>query len=186
MKVFDLLDDKTRPKAPPIPGATLAHRMTGKKLAMIHEMHVVALDETRAMMDMVEAGEIAAGELAEHIGSLELLKNYRAFGNLCGRECQFLDFHHRAEDEEFFPVLHANGDEGMKRVVERLGDEHRIIGQILDELSANVALILTQPGPDTFSVTKTTFDVLYKVIRSHFSYEQAELEEALGFYSIPL
>lgn len=53
MKVFDLLDDKTRPKAPPIPGATLAHRMTGKKLAMIHEMHVVALDETRAMMDMI-------------------------------------------------------------------------------------------------------------------------------------
>ncbi|WP_245500081.1 hemerythrin domain-containing protein [Rhizobium leguminosarum] len=186
MKVFALLDDKTRPKAPPIPGATLAHRMTGRKLAMIHEMHIVALDETMAMMDMVEAGEIAAGELAEHIDSLELLKNYRAFGSLCGRECQFLDFHHRTEEEEFFPVLHANGDEGMKRVVERLADEHRIIGQILDELSANVALILTQPGPDTFSVTKTTFDVLYKVIRSHFSYEQAELEEALGFYSIPL
>jgi hemerythrin-like domain-containing protein len=186
MNIFDLFDDSTRPKAPPIAGATLEHRLAGRKLAFIHEMHIAALDETKAMMEKVQADELQAVRLADHIGSLQLVQNYRMFGNLCGRECQFLDFHHTSEDREIFPTLRTMGGEGLKNVIDRLAAEHVVVHELLEQLADQVVDIQAEPGPRTFAKAKKTFDLLYKTIRSHFEYEQSELEEALGFYEIPL
>lgn len=185
MNIFDLLDENSRPKAPPIPGATPTHRKAGKKLAMIHDMHIAALDETREMMEKVAAGEALLGDLANQISSMELANNYRQFGNLCGRECQFLDFHHTSEDTEIFPIIEENGSAGLKRVIERLAEEHLVVARLLENLAHNVIEMRDQPGPETFASTKKTFELLYKVVRSHFQYEQTELEEAIGFYAIP-
>ena len=185
MNVFDIFDENTRPKAPPIPGATPAHRAAGKKLAMIHGMHLSALDETQAMMERVVAGEHQVGDLAEQINSMKLMGNYRQFGNLCGRECRFLDFHHMSEDNEFFPVIYANGGDGLKRVIARLTEEHLLVHELLESLATNVSDLLAQPGADTFARTQGTFTLLSRLVRSHFDYEQTELEEALGFYAVP-
>ena len=186
MTVVYLLDDATRPKAPAIPGAGAEHRRVGGRLKLIHGMHLAALDETKALMERVEAGECGADRLAAQLDSTEMLSNYRAFGNLCGRECQILDFHHTAEDTEIFPLLYSNGSVGLKRVIDRFAQEHLIVHQLLENLAANVLDIRDRPGPATFAAAKETFSLLYKVVRSHFAYEETELEEALGFYQVPL
>lgn len=184
MNVFDLLDDDTRPKAPPIPQASAADRVAGKRLALIHDMHLNALDETRAMMERVEAGQLNADTFAAQIDNLDMMRNYARFGNLCGRECEFLNFHHSAEDEDIFPVISARASDGIKRVVERLKQEHEVIHQLLISLARNAAAIKSNPGHETFEDARETFILLDRVIRSHFSYEQTELEDALGFYGV--
>jgi iron-sulfur cluster repair protein YtfE (RIC family) len=182
----DLLDGSTRPKANRIKEISSRQRQSGKRLAMIHAMHIAALDETKEMMERVEALEADTSELAEKLASLEMVRNYRKFGNLCGRECQFLDFHHRSEDEQIFPLLTAKGDDSMKRVVDRLMQEHAIVHELLVDLDRNVKAIAQHPSAGTFAAAKQTFEELYRFVRSHFGYEEGELEEALGFFDVPL
>src|SRR5690606_7177264 len=50
---IDLLDPSTRPKAPRIEGATDAHRRRGRRLAMIHEMHLRQMAHVRQVMEHV-------------------------------------------------------------------------------------------------------------------------------------
>jgi iron-sulfur cluster repair protein YtfE (RIC family) len=184
MNVFDLFDESQRPKAPPIRGATEQHRSVGRRLAAIHAMHLSALDETKEMMERVQQGEAAATDLAEQVTSLELLDNYRRFGNLCGRECQFLDFHHTSEDNEIFPAIAQNGGEEFKRVIERLTEEHAVIHRLLETLAMNVDNLRTEPSSANFARTRDTFEALYRAVGSHFNYEQTELEEAIGHYGL--
>ena len=127
-----------------------------------------------------------ASDLASKIASLELIKNYRDFGNLCGRECQFLDFHHTSEDEQIFPLLVAKGDDSLKRVVNRLMQEHTIVHELLLTLDEDVRAIMQKPCSETFAAAKQTFEQLYRFVRSHFGYEEGELEEALGFFDVAL
>lgn len=153
---------------------------------MIHAMHIAALDETKAMMERVEASQTDASDLASKIESLELVANYRDFGNLCGRECQFLDFHHNSEDTQVFPLVSAKGDDSLRRVVDRLTQEHTIVHELLVDLDRHVRAIARDPSSKTFAAAKRTFELLYKFVRSHFGYEEGELEEALGFFEVPL
>ncbi len=184
MNVFDLFDESQRPKAPAIRGATEEHRSAGRKLAMIHNMHLSALDETKAMIDRIQHGENAAENLAAHVTSLQLWENYRKFGNLCGRECQYLDFHHRSEDTEIFPAIAQSGSDGLRRVIARLTQEHSVIHQLLETLAMNVADLWSDPNAANFALTRETFEVLDRAIRSHFGYEQTELQEAIGYYNV--
>jgi hypothetical protein len=71
-------------------------------------------------------------------------------------------------------------------VVERLGAEHDVIHQLLEEFETRVAALIADPSPDTFARVKEAFEMLEKVVKSHFGYEQTELEEALGFMNVPL
>lgn len=181
-----ILDDRDRPKAPPIAGATPEHRKAGGRLRLIHKMHIAALDETRQMMEFVEAGQAGVDGLASHIDTMGLTANIRSFGSLCGRECQFLEFHHTAEDQEIFPVLYGEGSEGLRRVIERLSLEHGLVHRLIERLAANVEGIKKDPTPQTFAIAKDTFARLYDVVISHFGYEEGELEEALGYHGVAL
>ncbi len=180
-----LLDDTTRPKAPKIEGITPAQRVAGKRLALIHEHHLEQMNEVRWVMEQVEAGEQSAETLLEAISSLQMAANYRVFGNLCGRECQMLTLHHTIEDQSIFPVLHQ-GSDGLRKVVDRLSQEHSIIHQLLQALEDKAVNAVREPGRETFAALKAAFLALDRVVRSHFGYEQEELEEALGYFGIPL
>lgn len=186
LKRDDALDESTRPHADKIEGVTPRQRAVGGRLAMIHAMHINALDETKEMMERVEAFEISASDVADKIASLELVANYRDFGNLCGRECQFLNFHHAAEDTRIFPILLRKGDDSVKLVVERLMEEHAFVHRLLIELDSHVQAIAKRPDRDNFIAAKEAFRRLYDFVRSHFRYEETQLEEALGVFDIPL
>ncbi len=180
-----LLDDATRPKAPWIEGITEAQRRRGKGLALIHDYHLAQMNEVRWMMEQVEAGEQSAATLVDAISSMQMAANYRIFGNLCGRECHMLKLHHTIEDESIFPVL-REGSDGLRSVVERLSEEHAIVHQLLERLHAHAIKAVQEPGGETFAAVKAAFLALDRVVRSHFGYEQEELEEALGHFAVPL
>jgi len=180
-----LLDDSTRPKTPKIEGITPAQRLQGKRLALIHAFHLEQMNEVRWVMEQVEAGEQSAAALADAISAMQMAGNYRLFGNLCGRECQMLTLHHAIEDQSMFPAL-RHGSDGLRKVVDRLSEEHSIIHRLLQALEAAAVNAVTEPGRETFAEVKAAFLALERVVHSHFGYEQTELEEALGYYDVPL
>lgn len=183
--LIDLLDNDTRPKAPKIEGVTEAQRRHGRRLAQIHEMHLHQMAYVREVMEQIEAGEKAPEALGEAIDELQMLNYYRAFGNLCGQECQMLTFHHTAEDEYIFPVL-MKGSHGLRKVVERLAAEHEVIHNLLEEFEMRAEALFVDPSPEQFRRVKEIFETLEKGVKSHFGYEQSELEEALGYMNVPL
>jgi hypothetical protein len=180
-----LLDDSTCPKAPKIEGITPAQRQQGQRLALIHEYHLEQMNEVRWVMEQVEAGEQSAATLLEAISSMPMATNYRLFGNLCGRECRMLTLHHTIEDHSMFPAL-RHGSDGLRKVVDRLSQEHLIIHQLLEALHDKAVNAVSEPGRETFVGLKAAFLALERVVRSHFGYEQGELEEALGYFDVPL
>ena len=178
-----VLDETTRPKAPKINGITDAQRRQGQQLAMIHRMHLQQIEQVEAIMAQIEAGNTKAHQVAEAVAGLEMIRNYRLFGNLCGQECQLLTFHHTAEDRQIFPAL-MQGSEGLRRVVERLMYEHTIIHALLEELETRAVALLQSPEQDNFTALSETFRQLAATVRSHFGYEETELEEAIGYHGI--
>lgn len=178
------LDEGTRPKAPRIEGATDAHRRRGRHLADIHRMYLAEIEEVGRILTRVETGEKEASELAGAVQGLEMAQNYRVFGTLCGRECHVLTIHHTIEDRQLFPVLAARGDDGLRAVVQRLREEHLVVHELIERLEEAAMALMTSPGPDTFADARGTFRALERVVRSHFGYEETELEEALGYHGV--
>jgi iron-sulfur cluster repair protein YtfE (RIC family) len=176
-----LLDDSKRPKAPKIETITPSQRRHGRRLALYHNIHREQLQEVASFMARVET-DIA--QVAAKISDLHMRNNYKMFGNLCGQECQMLTFHHDAEQSQVFPILHEQGSNGLKKVVERLIAEHAVVHELIEELEAAANVALKLPNAETFSNLKEIFEVLNKVVRSHFGYEETELEEALGVIDV--
>jgi hypothetical protein len=178
------VDYGTRPKAPKIEGATDEHRRRGRHLADVHKMYLRDIDEVGHILTQVESGARQASELAEAVQGLEMARNYRVFGTLCGRECHVLTIHHTIEDRQLFPVLAARGSTGLRAVVQRLQEEHLVVHELIERLEDAAMALMTAPGPDTFAEARETFRALERVVRSHFGYEETELEEALGYHGI--
>ncbi len=181
-----LLDDATRPKAPKIKGITPEQRQLGKRLALFHRHHLQQLHAVIHVMQRVEAGEDALARLGSEISDMQMASNYRHFGNLCGQECQVLTFHHSIEDQHIFPLLQESGSNGLKKVIERLREEHLVIHRALDALEAGAVAAIRKPGTETFAPLKAMLLQLEKLVKSHFGYEETELEEALGHFGIEI
>lgn len=178
------VDYGTRPKAPKIEGATPEHRRRGRHLADVHRMYLSDIDEVGRILTEVETGEREAADLAEAVQGLEMALNYRVFGTLCGRECHVLTIHHTIEDRQLFPFLAARGDDGLRAVVRRLKEEHLVVHELIERLEEAAIKLMNVPGPDTFTEARETFRALERVVRSHFGYEETELEEALGYHGV--
>jgi hypothetical protein len=194
------LDDATRPLAPRIEGASDLHRAHGKRLTLFHRYHLQQLAQLRRALDDLEkgAGEtdalardalardaLARDALAKQVGSMAMIENYRRFGSLCGQECQLLTLHHTIEDQEIFPHL-RNASDGLRKVIDRLSAEHVIVHELLVRLQEATRLFAREPGTEALASLRRVYEALERVVISHFGYEERELEEALGFYGIPL
>jgi predicted glycoside hydrolase/deacetylase ChbG (UPF0249 family) len=176
------LKEAERPKAPPIEGVTDLQRRQGRQLAAIHRMHLMQMGQVRKMMQDIASGSVAPAALAQALPEMEMTRNYRQFGTLCGQECQFLDYHHGAEEHRVFPHLEGRGSDGLRAVIDKLRQEHEVVHALLERLYADAVRLVQSPGADAFEEAKATFEALERVVRSHFGYEEDELEEALGVY----
>lgn len=103
------LDEAARPKAPPVPEATDMHREQGRQLAAIHRHYLMEMAQIGAVLARIEAREAPPEHLKRIVPSLDMAENFRAFGSLCGRECQVLKFHHDIEATHMFPRVEAAG-----------------------------------------------------------------------------
>jgi iron-sulfur cluster repair protein YtfE (RIC family) len=174
-----LLDNASRPKAPKIEGLSLAQRARGRRLGWYHDLHRAQLGEVRDAMERLDAEG-----LRDKVAALQMSANYRIFGNLCGQECQMLTGHHSIEDAHMFPLLHHAGSEGLRKVVERLMAEHLVVHELIEGLESAAQALADTPTTENFTKAKAAFSDLEKCVRSHFGYEETELEEALGMIDV--
>ena len=174
-----LLDDSKRPKSPKVEGLNAFQRARGQRLKWFHDHHRAQLSE---VADALETLDAAA--LSQQVNKLDMSANIRMFGNLCGAECQMLTGHHTIEDIHMFPLLHEEGSAGLKKVVERLMAEHLVVHELIEELEQRAWACLQNPSSKTFAAAKKTFLDLNTCVRSHFGYEETELEDALSVIDV--
>ena len=182
------LDDATRPRAPELPGATEAHRASGRHLAAIHRMHLGELGRVREPLERfiaaAGADENAGREIAARLDDLTMRDNILRFGAICGQACQMLEAHHTIEDQAIFPHLRRHAP--IRAVVERLAAEHVTVHALIERLAETARAAIAAPKPETLAALREVYDALERVILSHFGYEERELDTALGYFGVEL
>ncbi|MCI5039635.1 MAG: hemerythrin domain-containing protein [Donghicola eburneus] len=176
------LNEAARPKAPKVSGATDAHRRQGRQLAAIHRHYLMEMAQIGAVLERIEAGDSPPKHLKKIVLNLEMADNFRAFGSLCGRECQVLKFHHDIEGADMFPRIQAAGGGMFKQVVAKLLAEHEVVHELIVRLDNAADALIEDPSDDNFHQAAATYRKLEEIVRSHFGYEETELAEAIGFY----
>ena len=180
-----LPDDTTRPLAPRIIGVSPGQRRHGRRLSLFHEMHLREMSRVRRAMEQVFAANGSAEDLLTTISSMQMVSNMNQFGNLCGATCQILTGHHSIEDYHLFPHLLGKSD-GLNKVVARLQAEHLVIHDLLVNLAQAATALIQGPSGAYAKDLRASFGQLEGFVKSHFGYEQTELEEAIGFYNIEI
>ena len=176
------LDEAARPKAPPVPEATDIHRRQGGQLAAIHRHYLREMGQIGAVLARIEARDAPPEQLKQLVLSLDMAENFRAFGSLCGRECQVLKFHHDIKSTDMFPRIEAAGGGRFREVVAKLKAEHEVVHELIIRLSRAADALAASPSEANFVAAGNTFRKLEEVVRSHFGYEETELAEAIGYY----
>lgn len=176
------LDEATRPKAPIVPEAKDIHRRQGQQLAAIHSQYLREMAQIGAILTRIEAGDAPPEHLKRIVVSLDMAENFRAFGSLCGRECQVLKFHHDIEGADMFPRIEAAGGGMFGEVVAKLKAEHEVVHELIVRLGRAADKLAEEPSEANFAQAARTFRKLEEVVRSHFGYEETELAEAIGYY----
>lgn len=176
------IDEAARPEAPKVPAATDMHRRQGRQLAAIHRHYLMEIAQIGAVLARIQAKDTPPENLKQIVLSLDMAENFRAFGSLCGRECQVLKFHHDIEGAEMFPRIEAAGGGMFREVVTKLLSEHEVVHELILRLARAADTLAKDPSDANFVQAAKVFRQLEKVVRSHFGYEETELAEAIGYY----
>ncbi|MEY8880940.1 hemerythrin domain-containing protein [Donghicola sp. XS_ASV15] len=176
------LDEAARPLAPKVPAATDMHRRQGRQLAAIHRHYLMEMAQIGAVLARIEAGDTPPKDLKRIVLSSDMAENFRAFGSLCGRECQVLKFHHDIEGSDMFPRIKAAGGGVFQEIIAKLLSEHEVVHELIIRLDRAADALIAEPSEDNFARASDTYRKLEEVVRSHFGYEETELAEAIGFY----
>jgi hypothetical protein len=88
--------------------------------------------------------------------------------------------------ENLSTAQRQQGSGGLRKVVERRAGEHLVIQELLDELEAGSSAALQTSTPEAYATLRATFKTLDTCVRSHFGYEETELEDALGVIDVGL
>ncbi len=180
------LDEVARPKAPLVPEATNAHRRQGRQLAAIHSHYLREMAQIGAVLTRIETRDAPPEHLKRIVLALDMAENFRAFGSLCGRECQVLKFHHDIEGADMFPRIESAGGGMFREVVAKLKAEHQVVHELIVRLGLAADELVNDPSETNFAQAAKTYRKLEEVVRSHFGYEETELAEAIGYYLGPI
>lgn len=93
-----------------------------------------------------------------------------------------LNMHHNIEEQDMFPRLENAGNTGIAAVVAKLREEHRVVHALIERLYDVAVTLVDAPSREAYAEVKSVFEQLEAVVRSHFKYEETELEEALGVF----
>ncbi|MFC3705354.1 hemerythrin domain-containing protein [Devosia honganensis] len=180
---IEFLDDATRPPAPRLEGLTPAQRAAGEHLKQIHDHLRANMVTLGKLIERANAGTVSPAEVAAQTGNLEMVSNFRRFGNLCGQYCQFVHTHHSIEDAHLFPALAQQGPV-FKAIADRLRAEHVVVHELLLRLIDALNALAGEPTPERFEDTKLVYHALEKVLLSHLGYEEDAMGDALGYFGI--
>ena len=180
-----VLDEASRPTAPePAPEVSFTARgiAVGRHLVDVHDHYRGELRELRGLLDRVTRGVITAGQARGELNRFALRANNWALGGVCQRQCVSFAEHHTAEDGSIFPHL-GSRQHSLQDVLDRLDLEHRVIGEVLEEI--DTALVHLARNPTEIGPITEAVDLLTDTMLSHFAYEERELIAPLaqhGFY----
>jgi hypothetical protein len=178
-------DESTRPTAaqPADAAPTARGASAGQHLLEVHDHYRRELTQLRDVLDQVRAGSLGAGAARSELNDMAVRANTWVLGSVCQSYCLALTQHHSMEDAAVFPHL-GSQDQGLRAVVDRLGQEHRAIHDLLESVDA--ALVELVSAPDDLSTVQDAVDALTEALLSHFAYEEHELVGPLsrhGFYA---
>ena len=176
------IDETKRPRSPELPGVGEHQRRLGKRLAVIHAAYLTQLSQVELLLDAIQGGTAAPQALLERLRTLEMAENLRLFGNLCGRECHVLGMHHTIEEQMMFPGLASRTGNALSPVLEQLRAEHRVVHDLLGRLEFAADRLVRSPDEASMARCTREFRALVAAVRSHFAYEETELEGALGLH----
>ncbi len=175
-----LWDEATRPEGPtPDPNGvyTAAGQAGAQHLVDVHD------DLRREMAQVLRlAGQVADGTATAQaargaVNSMAVGRSREEFGGLCRAHCGIVATHHSIEDRAVFPQLRG-ADPRLGAVLDRLGEEHEVIHDVLDRV--DLALVAFVADPGAAADLRDTVDLLSDALLSHLSYEERELIEPLA------
>lgn len=179
-------EEGTRPTGPPPdPDArfTADQQAAGQHLIDVHDGLRAELARLRDLIEEVAKGTTDPQALHSAFNRMTIRQNNWTLGTFCESYCRAVTGHHGLEDRSVFPHL-AQRDAQLTAVLDRLGEEHDVIAEILERIDvALVALVAAEP--DGIAKVRQAVDLLTDAMASHLSYEERELIEPLarfGFY----
>lgn len=176
MHEFDLLESQ-RPDVASGRELDPVERAPGDHLRQVHDMYRAELDVVTALADAVRSGDADLADLRATVHGMALRANVEQFGALCARYCALVTNHHTLEDASIFPEVREIGGD-YAALVDQLEHEHLQIHVQLRRLDD--ALVAFDSDPATLPRVLDEVDVLARVLRSHFTYEETQLAEPLG------
>ena len=127
------------------------HRRQGQQLAAIHGHYLREMAQIGAVLARIEARDASPEHLKRLVLSLDMAENFRAFGSLCGRECQVLKFHHDIESADMFPRIEAAGGDRFREIVAKLKSEHEVVHELIVRLSRAADRLAKDPSEANFA-----------------------------------
>lgn len=184
MPEVSALDEATRPRRARRPRdapVTPAGRAGQRTLVGVHRHLRAELARIQELIGQVVENRVPPHDARELINRTTLRQNYWTLGAFCAAYCRVVSVHHTIEDVSLFPTLRS-ADGSLAPVLDRLGEEHEVIAGVLDALDrALVELIAERAGPDE---ARAAADELSAVLLSHLAYEEEELLDPIGEFSI--
>lgn len=181
-----LMDEAARPRAPDFPELTPAQAAHGAHLAAIHDLYRAELAQVADLLARIRAGGAGPAALADALDGSRMARNLALFGTVCGRQCALLKNHHDIEERWMFPAIAEHASPGVQRVLDRLIAEHRLIHDLIRALHRAATALARDPTPGHLDACAAGFADLDRAIRSHFGYEETQLQAPLGAYGIPI
>ena len=174
-------DESERPSGPPPDPErrySAAEQAAGRHLIDVHDGLRAELSRLRVALDEVAAGESDPAALRSFFNRMTMRQNNWTLGAFCQSYCRAVTGHHTLEDSSVFPHL-GQADPRLQAVLDRLGEEHETIAEILERIDAAlVALVAGEAG--AMDRVADAVDLIADAMASHFSYEERELIEPLA------
>jgi hemerythrin-like domain-containing protein len=183
VQLWDESARPTRPESPPDVTYTRVGRAIGSHLITVHDHLREELSQIRRLVESVEAGDVSPGDAIDSLSEFTLRQNNWTIGAYCAAYYRMIAMHHGLEDSAVFPHLRTC-EEQLEPVIDRLGEEHTVIHDVLESLDR--ALVKLVADPSDVSELRRATDILTDALLSHLAYEEQQLVEPLaryGFYA---
>jgi iron-sulfur cluster repair protein YtfE (RIC family) len=157
-------------------------RAVGSHLIAVHDHLREELDQIRSLIASVESGDVSPGVAIDSLNEFTLRQNNWTIGAYCAAYYRMIAMHHGLEDSAVFPHLRTC-ERQLEPVIDRLGEEHTVIHDVLEGLDRALAKLVADPS-DVTELRRAT-DILTDALLSHLAYEEQQLVEPLaryGFY----
>ncbi|MCW2641347.1 MAG: putative F420-dependent oxidoreductase [Dactylosporangium sp.] len=173
------LDEATRPHAPrhPVAATTPAGRAGAEALVYHHDNLRAELEQIRGVIEQVASGQTTAVAARSLINQMSMRQNYWSLGAFCASYCRVVTIHHTIEDQHMFVGLRGR-DADLSPVLDRLGEEHEVIADVMTRLDR--ALVAMVTDADQLPRVRAEFERFAEALLSHLAYEEDELLEPIA------